>query len=261
MRVELHAGYSRGRFAYLRPLNGHDELGLDAESVRAGTWLLERLLTQGPDAGVAPASLGALDMGNRDRLLRAVFDACFGDRIDGISRCSTCGVEYQFNFTLAALAEQQARAVPAGIDGPDEVGFYRAGAVRFRLPTVADVDSVRALPATEAVSELLRSCVDGRTEPIDENAIEQAMDQLAPSCDLDIDTHCPSCAQPQTIAFSLESFLLRCLAQERRFLTAEIHRLAAAYGWGLDDILSLSRDDRRTLVRQVEHDRFVGARR
>ena len=265
MRVELHAGYSRGRWAYLRPLTGHDELALDVDSIYVGTWLLERLLTDGPGAAVAPASLGTLDMGNRDRLLAAVFSACFGDRIDGITSCANCSAEYEFNFTLNALAEHLAEhqepSGPIRAEGPDDDGFYRTEGMRFRLPTVADVDAVRALPPDQAVSALLLHCVDAGTDSVDENAIQRAMEQLAPSLDLDIDTNCPNCGQPGSIAFSLEAFLLQALAQERRFLTLEIHRLATAYGWSLSDILSLSRDDRRTLVRQVEREHLAGGRR
>jgi hypothetical protein len=258
MRVELYSRNSRGRWAYLRPLTGHDELALDADSIRGGTWLLERLLTDGPDAAVAPASLPTLDMGSRDRLLAALFSACFGDRIDGITACANCRAEYELSFELNALAEHQAPSGPIRAEGPDDEGFYRLEDMRFRLPTIADVDAVRALPPDQAVSALLHRCVDAATDSVDESEIQQAMDQLAPSLDLDIDTNCPHCAHPTTIAFSLEAFLLQALAQERRFLTLEIHRLAAGYGWSLADILSLSRDDRRTLVRQVERERFAG---
>ena len=60
----------------------------------------------------------------------------------------------------------------------------------------------------------------------------------------------------QDVAFSLEAHLLGLLAQERPFLTHEIHLLARAYGWSLGEILQLSRDDRRTLVRlcEAEHE-------
>jgi hypothetical protein len=265
MRVELNDGNSRGQWAYLRPLTGHDELALDVDSNRAGTWLLERLLMDGPGAAVAPASLGTLDMGNRDRLLAALFRACFGDRIDGINFCANCSSEYEFSFSLNALTEHLAeRQAPSDLihaDGPDDERFYRMEGMRFRLPTVADVDAVRALPPGEAMPELLHRCIDAATGPADENAIQLAMDQLAPSLDLDIDTNCPNCAQPGTITFSLEAFLLQALAQERRFLTLEIHWLATAYGWSLTDILSLNRDDRRALVRQVERQRFSCGRR
>jgi hypothetical protein len=104
----------------------------------------------------------------------------------------------------------------------------------------------------------MRRCIDAAATVADENAIEEAMAQIAPSLDLDIATTCPHCAAPGTIAFRLENFLLHALAAERRFLTMEIHLLASAYHWTLAEILGLSRDDRRILVRCVERERWAG---
>ena len=47
-------------------------------------------------------------------------------------------------------------------------------------------------------------------------------------------------------------YLLRSLLNEQGRRIFEIHRLAAAYGWSLDEILSLTRTERRRLVEQVE---------
>jgi hypothetical protein len=258
MRVELDARSARGRFAYLRPLNGHDELWLDPDAVGASTWLLQRLLKDPSGAEANTVSVGALDVGNRDRLLAGVYTACFGERIDAVARCANCGADYELGFALGELGQQRGEAPAIDIEGPDETGFYRWQAMRFRLPTVGDLDAVRALPPAEAPSALLLRCIEAPPGAIDEESVQQAMERLAPSFDIDIDAQCPICGAPQIVAFSLESFLLRALSRERRFLTLEIHRLATAYGWSLDDILKLSRDDRRTLVRQVERERAAG---
>jgi hypothetical protein len=267
MRVELHRWDSQTSWAYLRPLTGHDELALDAESDRGGNWLLQRLLDDRPGGALGPASLGSLDMANRDRLLAALFRTCFGESVDGVTRCACCGEDFEFHFTLPALAAYQdsADAAPAA-EGPDAQGYYRLEGARFRLPTVADLDAVGTLPADHAIPALLDRCVAAdRALPDDAlpdmATIQEAMERLTPSLDLDIDATCPNCTQPTTIAFSLESFLMQALAQERRFLTVEIHRLAAAYGWGLDEILRLSREDRRNLVRLVEAEHSAGGRR
>jgi hypothetical protein len=236
----------------LRPLTGHDELALDPDSDQAGNWLLERLLFDRPDAALGPAELGNLDIGNRDRLLAAIFETCFGERVAGMARCVNCGEDFEFEFTLQALIGREMHSAALPLDGPDAEGYYRNADVRFRLPTVADLDAVRALPVDRAVSTLLDRCVAAAGTTIDERAIQEAMEHLAPSQDLDIDVNCPSCERSSMIAFSLESFLLQALMQDRRFLMIEIHRLATAYGWGLEEILSLSREDRRTLVRLAE---------
>jgi hypothetical protein len=55
-------------------------------------------------------------------------------------------------------------------------------------------------------------------------------------------------------------YLLRALAYEKQFLIHEVHRIALAYGWGYDEILSLTREDRRGFVRLIETD-FAARRR
>ena len=267
MRVELHRWDSQASWAYLRPLTGHDELALDADSDRGGNWLLQRLLDERPGAALGPASLGSLDTANRDRLLAAVFSACFGENVDGITPCERCGEDFEFHFALPALTVYLGSADAApGVEGPDADGYYRLQGARFRLPTVADLIAVDSMSADHAVRTLLDRCVaaDGElpAEALpDMRTIQEAMERLAPSLDLDIEATCPNCSQSTTIAFSLESFLMQALAQERRFLTVEIHRLAAAYGWSLEEILRLSREDRRNLVRLVEAERSAGGRR
>ena len=256
MRVELARSESQARWAYLRPLTGHDELALDLDSDHGGNWLLQRLLDDQPGAALGPAGLGGLNVANRDRLLAAVFGACFGENVDGATRCAHCGEDFEFHFTLPALAAYQDAVDAAPAEGPDAEGYYRLEGVRFRLPTIADLDAVGGLPDDRAIPALLDRCVAPEGARTDVGSIQDAMERLAPSLDLDIEASCPNCTETTTIAFSLESFLMQALAQERRFLTIEIHRLAAAYSWSLDEILRLSRDDRRSLVRLVEIERF-----
>jgi hypothetical protein len=259
MRVALHGRELQAGWAYLRPLTGHDELALGPGSEHAGNWLLQRLLDGRPGGALGPDGLGGLDIGDRDRLLAAVFKACFGEDVEGTANCAHCGEDFAFHFTLEALEQHRIQADDAPAEGPDAEGYYRVDDVRFRLPTVADLDSVSALSADRAVAALLVRCVAPGGAVADAETIQQAMERLAPSLDLDIDAACPNCAQPATIAFSLEAFLMQALTQERRFLTAEIHRLAAAYGWSLDEILRLSREDRQSLVRLVETERQAGS--
>src|SRR5437763_413124 len=103
MRVELDGRSARGRFAHLRPLNGHDELLLDTGAIGASTWLLQRLLNDPSGIETSTVSVGMLDMGNRDRLLAGVYNACFGERIDAVVRCVDCGADYELGFTLREL--------------------------------------------------------------------------------------------------------------------------------------------------------------
>jgi len=48
--------------------------------------------------------------------------------------------------------------------------------------------------------------------------------------------------------------LLGALVSERRRLLSDINCIAGAYSWSLDEILSLTRSDRRQLVELIENE-------
>lgn len=259
MRVELSPGTPGGRWAVLRPVTGHDELALDAGAPGSGTALVDRLLVAAPGTPIGPGTVGSLSVAERDRLLAAVYAACYGDHVESAATCTACGEPFELTFSLDALLADRVPRPGDDVAGPDDEGYYRSRDGRFRVPTVGDVGAVAALAPTRAPRALLERCVAGAVDGREEE-LAAAMERLAPHLDVDLGTRCPACGDAQSVRFSMERFLVGALTAERRFLTREVHRLAAAYGWGLDDILRLSREDRRTLVRQVEAERRGEAR-
>ena len=108
------------------------------------------------------------------------------------------------------------------------------------------------LPADEAERELLARCVvmgDPAQEP---QAVQAAMMEVAPVVDLDLQVRCPECDHVQAVHFDIQTYLLSALSAERKQLAWEVHRLAVAYGWGLEEILSLPRGQRRMYVALIE---------
>jgi hypothetical protein len=240
----------------MRPLAGHDELALDPTDPDAGNRLLDRLLVN-VDGGI-----GGMALSDRDRLYAALYRDCFGDDVDCVATCASCGEAYELGFALSALADHQTSKQLDDLEGPDDEGFYRTSAgARIRRPTVTDLAAVNGQRPEDAIAALITRCVDPHSADVELDVIEHCLERIAPILDIDVAAHCPHCAAPQSVPFSLESQLIHGLAQERRFLTQEVHRLALAYGWGLGDILSLSRADRRTLVRQIEFERAGRMRR
>mgnify|MGYP003577260880 CR=1 FL=1 len=250
MRVELRQSVAGRRWAKLRPLTGEDEVSLDLADAGAANALLARLL-DGSGVTVGPECLMALSVTDRDRLLAAIYRMEFGDRIVGVATCSNCREEFEFDFSLDALLTHQDHGSEQAVREGD--GFYRlADGCRFRAPTLGDMEEVAKLPIDTAIRALLDRCLEAPAAERSRDAVQAALEQVAPILNIDVESQCPHCESTQGVAFSLESYLLRVLAQERRFLTHEIHRLALSYGWSLRDILSLSRGDRRSLVRRVE---------
>ncbi|HEV8486721.1 MAG TPA: hypothetical protein VGV87_24460, partial [Blastocatellia bacterium] len=78
--------------------------------------------------------------------------------------------------------------------------------------------------------------------------------------DLDLDAVCPHCGARQTVRFDIQSYLFRALGYERQFLNHEVHCIARSYGWSYEEILSLSREDRRTFVGLIQSDRQARGR-
>jgi hypothetical protein len=253
IHVDLHPGRGGRRYAVLRALTGAEELAFAADEAFAGTTLVDRLLVRAAGASVGPGEADRLAVADRDRLLAALYKTCFGDRIESVCSCSACGERFELDFLISDI-EARTMDGPA-VDGPDAEGYFTLdGGMRFRLPTVADLKAVAGLDGREALAALRRRCIR-HGEGADVDAIDAAMDKAGPLLSCDLEALCPQCGAIEVIRFDLERHLLAALATERRYLTREIHLLASAYHWQLSEIASLSRDDRRALVRCVEAER------
>src|SRR5581483_10245243 len=141
-RAADRAGYRR--LAYLRELRGRDELALGELEPALVNQLLSELLLDVPGAAIGPGNLDAASIGDRDRMVAALYARCFGDRVESQTRCTACQRGFEIGFSLdeeialiARRAREQEQREPAA--GPDGDGFYRLpSGLRFRLPTVAD---------------------------------------------------------------------------------------------------------------------------
>jgi hypothetical protein len=140
--------------------------------------------------------------------------------------------------------------------GPDEDGIYTlSDGRRFRLPTVSDQQSVLGLQTDTAAGALLERCMVAGNAMDNLPLLQKTMDVVGPVLDLDLDATCPKCGACESVRFDMQAYLLRMLAYEKRFLVREIHLIAAAYGWGYGEILSLTREDRRAFVSLIQAER------
>jgi hypothetical protein len=80
------------------------------------------------------------------------------------------------------------------------------------------------------------------------------LDDVAPLLDLELSARCVECGYVQTVHFDIQTYLLGAIISERRRLLNEINRIARAYAWSLEEILSLRRTDRRYLVELIENE-------
>ena len=255
MQVPLNPGIRGGRSAYLRPICGLDEAFVDGTDFFEAVAFLDRLLVEAPGTTVGPGRASELTVCDFDRLFANIYLQYFGKRIESTATCRGCGNPFDLSIDFPNLIRHLDRQTERKATGPDEEGIYSLpDGRRFRLPTIGDQQSVTDLETDRAVDELLERCMvegDPRQGP---ELVQAAMEDVGPVVDFDLDAACPECGETQTVRFEIQAYLLRTLAHEKRFLNHEVHRIAMAYGWGYEEILSLTREDRRSFVRLIETD-------
>jgi hypothetical protein len=261
LQIALRPGLQGGRWACLRSLCGHDEALINGTGSVESVAFLDRLLLEAPGTTVGPGKAKELAVCDCDRLFAAIYLKYFGERIEGRSLCRDCNEPFESSFSLRDLMASLVDGAAAKATGPDEEGIYiLPDGRRFRLPTADDQYSVIGLEPEKAAATLLERCVVEGSAMASPEIIQAAMDDVGPVLDLDLEAACPKCRALQSVRFDIQAYLLRALAYERRFLNHEVHRIAMAYGWGHEEILSLTREDRRAFVRLIEADYMVRRR-
>jgi hypothetical protein len=235
------------RYASLRDISGRDEMALLGAEPPAVSDLVEGLLVNHPGDLVLPGV--PLTLSDRDRLVAALHEHCFGDHVECLVTCDQCGASFELTFQLSLMLRGLRVSAPADLEGPDESGRYRLpDGTRFRLPTTEDERAIAGLPSDQAVRHLLQRCVESG-DPFEASAaVQEAMDGLAPLLSLGVPIDCAECQAPQEVEFDMVRFFLSAVARERAILLREIHAIAASYHWRRDEILDLTRSERRAFV-------------
>ena len=255
LQIQLSPGLPSGSWALLRPLCGHDEASVTDTGAIAAATLLDRLLVETSGTTVGPGKAWELAVCDRDRLLATIYLQYFGCQIESTVACTNCDKPFDLTFSLSDMMGRLQATRLTTCSGPDEACVYMlSDERRFRLPTVADLHDVVNLAADAATRTLLERCMVEGDPAVDPDVVQAAMEEAGPVLNIGLDASCPECGRGRRVRFDIGSYLLSVLSHERRFLVHEVHRIASAYGWGLDAILRLSRDDRRAYVRLIEGD-------
>lgn len=262
LQVQLKPGIKGSRWAYLRSLCGHDEAFVNGMSSIEAARFLDRLLVSTPDTSISSGKARELAVCDCDRLFAALYLNYFGEDVESTVTCQGCDQPFELSFSLHELVASLDGVGATQATGPDDDGIYRLpDGRRFRLPSVGDRDSLIGLDPEQAMTTLLKRCVVEGDPMLDLEALQLAMDEVGAVLDQDLDASCPHCGSSQTMQFDIQTYVLRALAFEQRFLYREVHRIAIAYGWGYQEILDLPREDRRTFVRLIEAERGLQQRR
>lgn len=242
-RVALRQRQAAPLWTRLREPSGEDELSLDGVDTRSAVALLQRLLEATVDGGVA--SLCAAD---RDALLAALHRQLWGDRIVSSLSCPACGALFDLSFELSQLQRSLAEAAPPHqVLGPGRL--QTADGAVWQLPDGSAELRAAELGAQGGAAALALAAGGG--DAARQAAAADALEQLSPLLDVDLDSACAECGYAQAVRFDVQSFVLQRLLDEREGLLAELHALASGYRWSLTEILSLPRSLRRSLAARL----------
>lgn len=242
------------RIARLRELTGRDEFAVWGANTANAIRLLSSLLVTSAAPETNPIQAVDLVAADRDRLLAAVYHSAFGDRIESTLTCAKCHQPFDLFFSLQGLLSSLEDPQPGEWKALGDGRFEAANGVSFRLPTGADELEVFGLSPGDVESMLLSKCTEGGEWPEGRAAFEELLERVAPLLDLELLAPCAECHHVHTVQFDIQSYVLGAILAERRRLLAEINRIARAYSWSLDEILSLTRSDRRQFVELIENE-------
>jgi hypothetical protein len=237
----------------LRELTGRDEFEVQGTNTSNAINLVSSLIEGGPDEG---SSIKAMDLvaSDRDRVLAGVYTRAFGDRIESTLTCVKCSELFDLNLSLRQVMQVVEEKQDYDYRSLGNGQFETSTGARFRLPTGKDELELAGLSSDLIESELLRRCAEDNNWLEERASFEELLERVAPLLELELVAPCAECGHVHTIQFDMQTYLLGAIMAQRRRLLAEINRLARAYSWSLDEILSLARSNRRHLVELIENE-------
>jgi hypothetical protein len=199
-----------------------------------------------------------LTIGRRDELLMALREKTFGPRLNTLATCPRCGDPLETDLDIAAL-----RVVP-----PAEIKaelLLRADGHELRFRPLTSADLAGLSPAHDPAANQLRlltQCLlsatrEGREIPPSElppnlvSLLAEKMAQADPQAETLLAFRCPACGHEWQGLFDIVSFFWAEITACALRLLREVHVLAAAYGWGEQEIVRLSPQRRNAYLELV----------
>jgi hypothetical protein len=233
----------------IRELRGIDEQSMTSTGTTTVIVLIDALLVETPGSRFKHGDAAKLSADDRDLVLASVYQQSFGSSVHSVILCSNCDERFDTDFELADLLERLQKTVDEStVKAVSDGVFETEAGVRFRLPTGYEECSLIGKSGTSGLRWLLRRCIErGDPEHVGD-AVQAAMEEVAPIASLNIEARCPECRQVQEAHFDLQHFLLTALMSERQDLANEVHLIARTYSWSRTEIMEMSRSQRKTAV-------------
>jgi hypothetical protein len=179
----------------------------------------------------------------RDRALIRIRCETFGPQAEFYVACPACDVALETQFDLGQLLALRSDSAPAlAWSGAD---------YEVRAPTSREVAA--AVRSADRAG-LARACVVGLDETSDGPdvaEVEALLERAFPLLDVSIGFTCSACGEVFSRRFDPATYLWTDIERLAEGLMADIHRLAAAYGWGEQEILRMSRRRRAAYLARL----------
>ena len=203
-------------------------------------------------------ALAELSIGQRDAALLKLRDGLWGSRMLAITPCPACKERLEIALDTSQLLTQTQ---------PERDGVLRFSSegyeMRVRLPNSQDAIDASAQGGLEAwQTVMLERCIlaanHGETAvqasdlPVEVVAeLDLYLAKADPLADIQLELICPSCAHRWQSTFDIASFLWTELEAWAWRMLADVHTLAAAYGWAERDIVNLGAARRQFYLEMV----------
>jgi hypothetical protein len=246
-----------GSVVELRLPDGADDIALiegDPDPIPAALRLLSRIAT--PPGGAA-ADWSQLSVTDFEILLLHARRMLIGGTVATDVACPACRERVDISFAVADYIAAVRPATPCGVAQGPRAGWLALDGTPFRLPVVADLLAVRETPAPGPALRAL--CQEPATEPRARARIGRAIARMAPEVTGHVGGTCPACGAAIAALFDVPGFVVTELRRRAVEVYAELHLIAAAYGWDEAAILALPAARRRRYAELVRNSADAGA--
>lgn len=215
------------------------ERGVRASNTARALLLMGAALPQVDDRSLMHASIG-----HRDAWLLSLREALFGSRVECLLACPHCGEQVEVDFLVSDIRAHHAPPAQVCEAQGD------TGALRFRVPTSADLLAIEGehdvAAAERLLLERLWEAPEAQRATVSPTSLAQVQAQVARAiaevdaqAEVRLDLSCPSCGQRTEETFDIAAHLWCELDHWARAMLRKVHILACRYGWSEEAILGM----------------------
>lgn len=217
-----------------------------ASVLSPGQWSVALLQRAYPEA--ARATLLALPVGARDRLVLAIRARLRSGPLRAEPVCEACGEIYE-------LALDPAEFGLAG-EAPWPDPSYRkvaigGGEAVVRPVTLGDILEVESIAEPETAAQMLAAQVQEAAVALPLDALAEVLEALDPGADVWLESVCPECGARQSLAFDPVHFVAHELRQISRQILRDVVDIARVFHWSEAEILALPEHRRAFYVAEA----------